>query len=143
MTICYGCLKDSTECTPKSVQSEDNIMRTFATNNGLTVTQHSSGIYYQIVNPGTGPVPNANSSISVMYTGKLMDHSIFDQTSAPTALYAMSGLIQGWQIGIPLIGEGGKIHLIIPSSLAYGCQAAGAIPPNAPLYFEVDLIDVQ
>ena len=51
--------------------------------------------------------------------------------------------IEGWKIGIPLIKKGGKLKLIIPSALAYGCNDISGIPGNSILFFDIDLIDVQ
>jgi len=67
-----------------------------------------------------------------------------DQLSDPTRSgWTLSSLIEGWKIGIPLIKKGGRIKLIIPSALAYGCTGYASIPPNTPLYFDVTLTDVQ
>lgn len=135
-----GCEKD-TSCTPKSVQSEEATMLAYASANGINATAHSSGLYYEIIDPGTGPSPTATSAVSVIYTGKLLDGTIFDQTSTPRE-FSLNGLIAGWQIGIPLLKKGGFIKLITPSSLAYGCKGVGPIPGNAVLYFEITLVDV-
>ncbi len=137
-----GCIKDNT-CQPKTVQSEDAAMQALVATNGMTATRHSSGMYYEIVNPGTGATPTINSSVSVIYVGKLADGTVFDQPPNPTPLYPVNNFITGWQLGLPLIREGGVIKLVIPSSLAYGCTQAGTIPPNSILYFEVGLVDVQ
>jgi len=120
-------------------------MTAFATNNGMIVAQHSSGMYYQIISSGSGATPVSSSTISVKYTGKRLDGTVFDNTYATTAtsLYPLAGFIPGWQLGIPLIKKGGMIKLIIPSSLAYGCQGGGPIAGNTILYFEIELVDVQ
>ena len=137
-----GCIKDKS-CQAKTVQSEDAAMLSFISANGITATRHSSGMYYEIVTPGSGATPTINSSVSVMYVGKLTDGTIFDQTTTATPLYAVTAFITGWQLGLPLISKGGVIRLVIPSSLGYGCTQAGAIPANSILYFEVGLVDVQ
>jgi FKBP-type peptidyl-prolyl cis-trans isomerase FkpA len=51
-------------------------------------------------------------------------------------------MIQGFQTGLKLIQKGGRIKLIVPSALAYGCKGYGSVPGNSILYFEVELIDV-
>ena len=138
-----GCLKDNTDCQDRTVQSEAAQMDVLAMTLGMNATIHPSGIRYEIVSPGSGAVAGNNSAISVKYTGKLIDGTIFDQSTVATPLIPMSNLIAGWQIGIPLIQKGGKIRLIIPSSLAYGCKGKNPIPSSAILYFDVELIDVQ
>ncbi len=137
-----GCIKDSV-CKDKTVQSEQAEIIGYAATQGISATAHSSGLYYQVTNPGSGPTPNSGSRVFIKYTGKLLNGTIFDsQTTAPVA-YGLSGMIQGFQIGLPLIQKGGSIKLIVPSSLAYGCNGFGAVPGNSILYFEVELTDVQ
>ena len=114
----------------------------FAAADSLTLTKHSSGIYYQVINPGSGATPTVKDSISVTYTGKLLTGTTFDQSTSPATL-SLGGVIEGWQIGIPLIKKGGRIKLVIPSAYAYGCNGLGPIPPNAVLFFDVSLIDVK
>jgi FKBP-type peptidyl-prolyl cis-trans isomerase len=140
----FGCIKGEDPCQEKTVQSEQAAITAYAAQNGITPTMHPSGINYQIITQGSGPAPTVNSMISVKYTGKLLNGTKFDESLTPTALFTLSGAIQGWQLGVPLINEGGIIKLIIPSSLAYGCVGSGAvIPPYSVLYFEVELVDVQ
>ena len=137
-----SCVKDKS-CKDKTVASEEGAIQAFAMANGITATRHSSGLYYQVVNPGSGPVPALSSNISVMYIGRYSNGNIFEQTSSPTAFHPLSGFIPGWQLGLPFLQEGGSIKLIIPSSLAYGCSGYGSIPGNSILYFEITLVDVQ
>jgi FKBP-type peptidyl-prolyl cis-trans isomerase len=72
----------------------------------------------------------------------LLNGTQFDASANPVS-FLLSGVIKGWQIGIPLIKKGGRIKLVIPSSLAYGCKGQNSIGPNSPLYFEVTLTDVR
>jgi FKBP-type peptidyl-prolyl cis-trans isomerase FkpA len=140
-----GCLKNSssTSCTPASVSSEEPAIMAYASANGINATRHSSGLYYEIISPGSGATPSSSSKVFVTYTGKLLDGSVFDQQgNASQTGWVLGSLIAGWQIGLPLIQEGGEIKLIVPSSLAYGC-GNGALPPNSILYFDVHLVDVQ
>jgi len=60
-----------------------------------------------------------------------------------TITYPLNNLIPGWQIVLPLIGEGGQIKILIPSSLGYGSSGSGSIPGNSPLYFDVSLLKVK
>lgn len=137
-----GCAKKEMGCTPVSPQSEEPQILAYASTNGITAVKHSSGMYYQIIKPGSGTTVTNQSNITVGYVGKLLNNSVFDQSSGYTN--QLGGLIEGWQIGIPLIKKGGEIKLIIPSSLAYGCTGAGvSVPSNSVLYFDITLIDVQ
>jgi len=144
LTVLGGCLKKDKGCTPQDASVEQPAMIAFCTSNGIAYTQHSSGILYQITNPGTGVTPTTSSRIYITYTGKLMDGSTFEtQTNPGLTGWYLNSLIEGWKIGIPLIKKGGTIKLIIPSYLAYSCNGNNGIPGNSPLYFEVNLIDVQ
>lgn len=111
-------------------------MIAFCNNNGITYTIHPSGILYQIITPGDTAKPNLCTSLTMTYTGKLMTGIQFDKG---TITYPLKDLIVGWQIAVPLIGKGGKIKMVIPSSLAYGPNANGSIPANSPLYFEMSI----
>ena len=111
-------------------------MIAFCNNNGITYTIHPSGILYQIITPGDTAKPDLCTSLTMTYTGKLMTGIQFDKG---TITYPLKDLIVGWQIAVPLIGKGGKIKMVIPSSLAYGPNANGSIPANSPLYFEMSI----
>jgi FKBP-type peptidyl-prolyl cis-trans isomerase FkpA len=136
-----GCGKTDTECVPATVASEKAAMVAYCTANNITYTEHASGILYEVMSPGLGTQPTIANTIAVVYTGKLLNGNQFDASANPVRL-ALSGVIKGWQIGIPLIKKGGRIKMVIPSSLAYGCSGQGSIAPNSPLYFEVTLTDV-
>jgi len=137
-----GCLKDNS-CNPKTVASERTTMANFATANGLTVTEHSSGFQYQIISAGAGQTATLSSTVAVRYTGKLMNGTIFDSATGTPVTFPLSQVIPGWQLAVPLIQEAGLIRIILPSSLAYGCTGAGTIQGDAVLYFEIQLVDVQ
>lgn len=140
-----GCLKsDGGGCDNATPQSEEATIAAYCSANSITATKHSSGIFYQIINPGAGATPGLSSKVFVTYTGKLLSGTTFDsQNNSTLTGWPLGDLIQGWQIGIPLIKKGGRIQLVVPSSLAYGCSGRGPIPSNAPLFFDIDLVDVQ
>ena len=141
---CTGCFKKDEACAPVTPTAEENAIKAYATANGITATKHNSGMYYQVINAGSGSTPNINSKVFITYTGKLLNGTQFDQQANPANTgWTLGGLIEGWRLGVPLIQKGGKIKLIIPSSLAYGCNGSGPIPANSILYFEIDLVDVQ
>ena len=137
-----ACSKDE-GCKNVPVADEDATLVAYNTMHSITATKHPSGLYYEIINPGGSSKPVYNSTVYVKYVGKTFDGAIFDQQTAPSiGGFYLPQLIQGWQIGIPLIGKGGRILLTIPSSLAYGCQGSSdGTLKNAPLYFEIDLVD--
>ncbi|MFA9205712.1 MAG: FKBP-type peptidyl-prolyl cis-trans isomerase [Burkholderiaceae bacterium] len=129
----------NTACS-KSSASESDQMTSYAKKNNITYVSDPSGVLYQIITAGNSNKPKITSTITVTYTGKLMDDKTFD---SGTITYPLNNLIPGWQIALPLIGEGGQIKILIPSSLGYGSRGSGSIPGNAPLYFDVSLLKVK
>lgn len=139
---CTGCSKQDKGCKTVEPKAEEQQILAYAKADSIQVTKHSSGIYYQVINPGSGEAPSQNSNVSVTYTGQLLNGTTFHQQTNPVS-FNLSGVIEGWQIGIPLIKKGGRIKLIIPSAYAYGCNGNTGIPPNSVLYFDVSLFNVQ
>lgn len=137
-----GCAKEEKGCTPVDPQVEETQIINYAIANGMTVVKHPSGMFYQIIDAGTGLSPTTNATIKAIYTGKLLNGTIFDYETMEATL---SGLIEGWQIGMPLIKKGGKIKLIIPSALAYGCNGNSnkKIGANQVLFYDITLVDVK
>ena len=136
-----SCVKSSA-CNVKATYTNDantaqnTAMVAFCTTNNITYTTHPSGILYQIIMPGAASKPNLCETISMTYVGTLLNGTKFD---ASTISYPLSQLIVGWQIAVPLIGKGGRIKVVLPSSLGYGAQTTGPIPANSPLYFDITL----
>lgn len=138
-----SCKKDEYDAE-EQLRKDDALIVDFIAKNSIPAVKHDSGIYYQIISPGSGNVNfTSSTNVSVNYEGRLLSGSVFEKSSS-VATFKLGALIQGWQIGIPLIQKGGRIRLIIPSPLAYGNQAQGAqIPENAVLDFTIDLINAQ
>ena len=133
-------------CGKMKTQAEvdDQTIQDYLTLHKLMAIKDPSGLYYIMNVTGTGISPTVASTIEVKYVGTLVNGSIFDQTAADkTFIYALSGLIKGWQIGIPLMKKGGKATFFIPSALGYGGIDAGPIPASSVIIFEIELIDVK
>ncbi|MGF1925358.1 MAG: FKBP-type peptidyl-prolyl cis-trans isomerase [Bacteroidia bacterium] len=127
----------------KQAAIDEALITDFIAKNSIVAVKHSTGIYYQIITPGSGTFNfTGNTQVTVNYEGRLLNGSVFDKSNAP-ATFALGNLITGWQVGIPLIKKGGKIRLIIPSTLAYMNQARTGIPENSVLDFTVELTNVQ
>ena len=93
---------------------------------------------------GTGAAAVAGGTVTVHYTGWLLDGTKFDSSvdrGAP-AQFSLNNLIEGWKEGIPGMKAGGKRLLVIPSALGYGERGSGSVPPNATLVFQIELISV-
>ena len=112
----------------------------------FTITK--SGLAYADLKVGTGKEAKAGHTVTVHYTGRLKDGTKFDSSvdrnkAFPFELGA-GEVIKGWDEGVAGMKEGGKRKLVIPPELGYGVRGAGkAIPPNAVLVFEVELLKVQ
>ncbi|MBU6262714.1 MAG: DUF3472 domain-containing protein [Bacteroidetes bacterium] len=103
------------------------------------------GVYYQILQEGTGDYVRATDTVTVHYKGTLLkDGSIFDQTKDKPARFPLQRLIKGWQIGLAKCRVGGKIKIIIPSGTAYGMRTRSkAIPPNSVLVFDIEVLKAE
>jgi len=105
-----------------------------------------SGLQYRIMKAGTGRKPGATDTVTTHYTGKLLSGDVFDSSVArgePTS-FPVNRVIAGWTEALQLMPVGSKWELFIPANLAYGPQGQpGAIPPNAMLIFEVELLDIK
>lgn len=152
VTIIFSaCLKKETGCPSQSNLvapiSEQQSIADYLSANNINATKHSSGLYYQIWNKGNGDHPNNCSSILIKYSGHLSNGSQFDQSDNFAS--TLGSLIEGWQIGLPLIQKGGKIKLYIPPSLGYGSSeikdmnGTVVIPANSMLIFDISLLDIQ
>ena len=108
----------------------------------------ASGLRYKIEEKGTGEKAEKGKTVSVHYKGMLPDGSVFDSSytrNQPIDFKLGKGqVIQGWDEGIQLLNVGDQARFVIPSHLAYGERGAGgAIPPNATLIFDVELVAVK
>ena len=138
-----ACVKGVEPCTNVTVAAEEPQIITFCTNHGIDYSKDTSGLYYQVIDPGTGNAPSLTSTISVTYNSTFLDGTILQNVTTPIT-GTLNQYITGWQIGLQKIKKGGHIKLVIPSSLAYGCGGyLGTVPPNSILYFDITLIDVQ
>jgi FKBP-type peptidyl-prolyl cis-trans isomerase FkpA len=142
----FGCGKtvpDNPACTNTSPFSDSTALLKFAADSSIKAVMDSSGLYYQIIDSGSNVKPVSTSTITVNYIGRLMSGAIFDSASNTNLNgQALYNLILGWRLGLPKIGVGGRIKLLIPSDYAWGCTGYGPVPANAPVYFDVKLLAV-
>lgn len=113
-----------------------------AVKEGVATT--ASGLQYKIIEQGGGVKPGVQDTVKVNYVGKLIDGTVFDQSTEPIS-FPLNGVIRGWTEGMQLIGEGGKATLYIPYDLAYGVRGTrdGKVPPYSTLIFDVELLEVH
>ncbi len=138
-----ACNKGEVYDREAQMQIDKEIIQQFIKDQQLTDVKESNGVFYQIIKPGTGTKHvELVDTFSVSYTGKLLDGTTFDKSGEAPFKGPLNGVIEGWQLGLPLIKEGGRIRLLIPSPLAYTNRKIGPIPANSPLDFTVDLVKV-
>ena len=121
------------------------IIAQYIQDNNLDAIEGPEGLWYTVDSVGNGVSATLADQVECHYEGRLVDGTKFDSSydrGAPTK-FPLSGVIRGWQLGIPKFSEGGGGKLLIPSELGYGNQAVGSIPRNSVLIFTVEVIDVQ
>ncbi|WP_068825094.1 FKBP-type peptidyl-prolyl cis-trans isomerase [Pseudomonas sp. BMS12] len=106
------------------------------------VRELAGGVLVRELRGGQGVRPSAGSRVKVTYRGELANGSLFDQSEGPQ-WFRLAALIPGWQTALQEMPTGARWRVVIPAAQAYGEEGAGdLIPPNAPLVFEVELLEV-
>jgi FKBP-type peptidyl-prolyl cis-trans isomerase FklB len=111
---------------------------------GVKVT--ASGLQYEVLTLGTGPLPKITDTVTVNYEGRLIDGKVFDSSYERNepASFGLGQVIKGWTEGLQLMPVGSKFRFCLPPQLAYGDQSAGDdIGPNSVLVFEVELLSID
>jgi FKBP-type peptidyl-prolyl cis-trans isomerase FkpA len=150
--VLWSCSKSKTGCTYTDYEvavsdSEIAHVQAYLTAQNLQAGKDPRGFYFITDIPGSGAKPTVCSKVSVTYSGKLTNGFVFDHADTPVSL-ELGQLIPGWIKGLPLIGAGGKIRLILPPSLGYGSRVVTdvngnpVIPANSILDFEINLVTV-
>jgi FKBP-type peptidyl-prolyl cis-trans isomerase len=126
---------------------DEDLIREYIADNSLDGREGEDGLFYVIEKEGNGARPELSSEVTVHYEGYLLDGDVFDSSyeRGMPATFPLTGVIRGWQLGIPLFKEGGKGKLLIPSHLGYGSNPppGSGIPRDAVLVFDIELLDVN
>ena len=133
-----------TALVAKAIAAERSAALAFITKKWPHLTTTKSGLMFEITQKGSGGSPSAGATVSVNYTGMLLDGRVFDSTTArgAPAVLRTDRVIKGWTEALLSMKRGERRMLVIPPELAYGEQGyPGVIPPNAFLVFDVQLID--
>jgi FKBP-type peptidyl-prolyl cis-trans isomerase FklB len=110
------------------------------------VKETASGLQYKVIKEGDGKAPAPGDTVTVNYRGMLLNGQEFDSSykRGEPATLPVNGVIKGWQEALPMMKEGAKWEIYVPSELAYGQRGAGnSIGPNETLVFDIELINVK
>ncbi|RQO31734.1 FKBP-type peptidylprolyl isomerase [Taibaiella sp. KBW10] len=141
--LAAGACKDkttTTTCVESTVtvpQRDATALANYITNNNITAEFDSRGFYYTIHSSGDAKKPSQCATISIDYSGKLTNGTVFDSNTNKS--FALENLIPGWRMALPKIGAGGELTLYLPPALAYGDSDNGSIPGGSILIFKIKL----
>lgn len=128
-------------------QTDEEVYVFQPTDPGIPVESSPSGLQWQDVETGKGPLASPGRTAVVHYTGWLEDGTQFDSSrdrGQPFSFSIGAGrVIKGWDEGVQTMRQGGRRRLIIPAELGYGAGGAGPIPGGATLVFDVELVEVR
>lgn len=107
----------------------------------------ASGLKYSDIVEGSGPTPQRGQTLSVQYTGTLLNGTKFDSSldhGKPMEFqFGVTPMIKGWDEGVATMKVGGKRKLIVPPALGYAAQVRPKIPANSTLVFEIELLSAK
>ena len=150
LAACFfaSCKSDPAYDKAAQLAIDEDIINKQLEANGETASKTATGLYYQVLDPGTGATAALTDTVQVHYVGRLFQkQTLFDSTATnidkDATKFLLKDVIVGWQQGIPLIKAGGRIRLILPSTLAYeNRQVSTVVLANSILDFDVRLIKV-
>lgn len=124
-----------------SVASQEAFLNEQLSREGVIKT--ASGLLFETIKEGNGASPHSGDKVKLLYTGRLSDGTVFDQTKEGAVEFSVDNLVPGFIEGLKLMKAGGRYRIYIPAQLGYGAHgASGVIPGNAVLDFTIELIEV-
>lgn len=114
-----------------------------STKEGVVTTE--SGLRYEVLTKGEGPMPSDTSSVTVHYEGTLIDGTVFDSSydRGEPATFPLNRVISGWTEGVQLMPVGSIYRFYVPADLGYGPRETGPIPANSVLIFKIELLGIE
>ncbi len=144
--------KETEEKSVKQKEVDDKLINDYLKQNNIVAKKTPTGLYYNVQKEGTGTDPKMGDKVSVNYTGRTLNGTVFDSNldsnfhhvEPLTFTLGHHQVIKGWDEGVALLKKGGKATLYIPSDLAYGAQSpTAAIPSNSILIFDIEVTDIK
>ena len=145
----------------EQTEFEENAIKEYLINNNLDAQRTEEGVYYIISHEGEGEQVAFDDTVMSNFTLKLLNDKVLTTTdevvAKQTGIYNSAvkyvpytftlekdRLLEGWLIAIPLLKEGGKGTFFLPSRYAFGTKsAAGVIPPNATLIYDIEVLELR
>jgi FKBP-type peptidyl-prolyl cis-trans isomerase len=149
LVLLAACKKDdntgSTYDAAGQYTKDSILIRDYLAANNLTATLDSTGIFYSVVTPGNGvdSLKFNGSKFKSLYTGRLLNGTVFDSTGTTARQFTYNQVIIGWRIAVTKITKGGKIKMYLPSYFAYGPEVNSGIPANSVLIFDMEMTDID
>ena len=136
-------MKKAAEAAQKNLAEGEAFLAANKTKPGVRTT--ASGLQYQVIRQGAGPLPKPTDRVRVHYVGTLLDGTKFDSSydRGQPAEFSLNQVIPGWSEGVALMPVNSKYKFWIPSSIGYGPNGQPPIGPNSTLVFEVELLGVE
>lgn len=148
--IFSSCKKDSTEYSSYTAENEAILIKAWKKqmkSENVAFDSTASKIYYIVdtTKVGTGPKVTSGNTVTVSYTGRYLDGTLFDFSEKFVYVHKATDqrMIAGWEEAIELLNKGSRAAFLIPSSLAYGPYGFYSIPPYCPLLFTMEILDIQ
>lgn len=146
MTLAFSaCKPDKVFDTEEQFTRDTVLIEQYLADNSLVAETDESGIRYIIKEQGTGDNARFGSTVSVKYTGYLLDGTTFDTNVGKDSFEFVIGqgaVIQGWDIIFKLFNKGTEASIYIPSKYGYGSTGSFFIPANSVLVFDVRVLDI-
>ncbi len=127
----------------ENLEKGNRFLEDISTREGVITT--GSGLRYEVLAEGGGPMPADTSTVTVHYEGTLIDGSVFDSSykRGEPATFPLNRVIRGWSEGVQLMPVGSTYRFYIPADLGYGEQGSGPIPANSVLIFKIELLAIE
>ena len=145
-------MQEQQEKMEKMKAEEQPAREKYIADNNITVKPTDDGLYIIPIEKGNGPKVQDGKQVTVNYTGRLVDGTVFD-SSDPTSgfkdahepisyVVGQQSMIPGWDKAVKTMRQGDKVRIVVPSELGYGPYGGGPIPPYSTLVFDIEVLTV-